>query len=368
MGRTGQNEPLRVALLNSISGWGGGEKWCLQTALALRDRGHSPLIACAKASVLEERALAAELPTWSWPVGRVGWRTGGGLSLGSRLIEDRVEAVVGNVGRDMRLGAIACWRAKAKLLQRRGLLRAIKPTLGNRILYQRIERVIVNCRAIQEEMTSRVSFVPPERFFVLPNGVPIPAADRDLAAARASARELLGVTGSGPVVAVIGRLAPMKGHEVLLSAWRAIAASHPDASLLVIGEGSLREELEAAASASVRFLGFRDDLPALYAGIDLLCLPSVRDEGCNNTLLEAMSHRCPALVSACGGLPEIVTERTGRVVPVGDADALAQALGVLLGDADLRAALGAAAATRIAAEFSLEAVTDRFEALLRGFR
>ena len=368
MGRTGQNEPLRVALLNSISGWGGGEKWCLQTALALRERGHSPLIACAKESVLEERSRAAELPTWSWPVGRVGWRAGGGLNLGSRLLKDHVEAVVGNVGRDMRLGAIACWRSGAKLLQRRGLLRAIKPTLGNRILYQRIERVIVNCRAIQDEMTSRVSFVPPERFFVLPNGVPIPTSSSDGAATRAAARDVLGVSGDGPVVAVIGRLATMKGHAVLLKAWTTVAVRHPDAQLLVIGDGALREELETGAPPSARFLGFRDDLPALYAGIDVLCLPSVRDEGCNNTLLEAMSYGCPALVSACGGLPEIVTEQTGRVVPVGDADALAEALGTLLDDAGLRGALGAAAAERIAAEFSLEAVTDQFEALLRGLR
>ena len=101
-------ERLRVALLDSIPVWGGGQKWMLTTAQALTRRGHFAAVACAAGSVLEQRALEVGLPVWAAPVGRFGWRFGSSLSLARFLRRERIECVIGNVGRDLRLGVLAC--------------------------------------------------------------------------------------------------------------------------------------------------------------------------------------------------------------------------------------------------------------------
>jgi len=373
-------EPLRVALLDSIPVWGGGEKWCVSTARALAARGHHVLVGGARGSALEERASAAGLPLWSWRAGRLGWGLGARRDLARRLASERIEAVIASVGRDLRLAARALPDAGPGgssgggplLLQRRGLLRPIRPTARNRRLYARVARVIVNCEAIGACMRSRADFVPRERFFVLPNGVERAAPPS--AARRAEARDALGLPRDAALVAAIGRLAPMKGHDVLLAAWPAVLRAHPGALLAIAGDGEPRAELEALAArlgvaGSVRFLGFRADLAPVHAALDLFVLASVRDEGCNNALLEAMAHGRAAVVTDCGGLPELVVEgQTGRVVPVGDAGALGRALAELLVDDAARERMGEAAARRVEAEFTLERVTERLEGLLLELR
>jgi glycosyltransferase involved in cell wall biosynthesis len=117
----------------------------------------------------------------------------------------------------------------------------------------------------------------PDTITVVPNG-------RDLAAfvpgrAREAARKELGLDRGVPVVGVVGRLEPQKGHVYLLDAWPAVTREFPDARLLLVGEGSLRTALEAQArargiAASVLFTGFRDDMPRVLDAIDILCLPS----------------------------------------------------------------------------------------------
>jgi glycosyltransferase involved in cell wall biosynthesis len=110
--------------------------------------------------------------------------------------------------------------------------------------------------------------------------------------------------------------------------------------------------------------GARPDVRDLLAGADLFVQPSVRDEGCSNALLEAMAAGLPAVVTACGGLPETVVEgATGRVVPIGDPERLAAALRELLADAPLRARFGAAARARALEHYSPDAVAASWEAL-----
>src|SRR5688500_3732261 len=116
---------LRVVLLDSISKWGGGEKWCVESALALRARGHHAVVACEAGSPLALRASEAGLETWAAPL-LGGWNLLSTWSLARFLRRERIEAVIGNVTRDLWIGTIACGISGAKLLQRRGLVRPIK--------------------------------------------------------------------------------------------------------------------------------------------------------------------------------------------------------------------------------------------------
>jgi glycosyltransferase involved in cell wall biosynthesis len=184
-------------------------------------------------------------------------------------------------------------------------------------------------------------------------------------------RRELGIDEDSPVAAVVGRLSEMKGHRTLFAAWRKVTGRLPEARLLVVGDGELARECRKAVvrdglSESVRFLGFRDDVPRLLEAIDVLASPSERDEGTSHAVLEAMAQGVPAVVTDCGGLPELVQDdRTGRIVPIGAPDLLATAIADLLSDSGTRLRLGAEARHWIEERHALPEITTRLEAALR---
>jgi glycosyltransferase involved in cell wall biosynthesis len=112
-----------------------------------------------------------------------------------------------------------------------------------------------------------------------------------------------------------------------------------------------------------RFLGHRDDVPAVLAAADVFVLPS-RSEASPNSVIEAMAAGLPVVATSVGGIPELVTDgRTGRLVPPGDPSALAQALVDLLDHPGHAAELGRAARARIERTASFERMVADFESL-----
>jgi glycosyltransferase involved in cell wall biosynthesis len=113
----------------------------------------------------------------------------------------------------------------------------------------------------------------------------------------------------------------------------------------------------------VRFLGHREDIPALLAASDLLVLPSYY-EGLPNVVLEAMRFRKPVVATAAPGTTEVLVDgQTGRLVPVGDFRALAAALRDAIRDPEARRRWGEAGRARADAEFRAERMVERFASL-----
>jgi glycosyltransferase involved in cell wall biosynthesis len=166
-----------------------------------------------------------------------------------------------------------------------------------------------------------------------------------------------------------GRLTRVKGLGFAIEALAQLLASHPW-QLDLVGEGVLREELAALATRlgvadRVTFHGFRRDVAAMMAGADALIMPSLH-EGLPYALLEAMSLGLPVVASNVGGLAEVLRhEETGLLVPAGDARALAAALARLADAAELRVALGAAAAREQRRVYSLAAMGGGYLAAYR---
>jgi glycosyltransferase involved in cell wall biosynthesis len=206
----------------------------------------------------------------------------------------------------------------------------------------------------------------PGQFAVVPSGVPV-RTFRASAPGRETARAALGLPRDAFVVAVLGRLVPIKGFDLVLEALPALVAAMPTARLLVIGDGPLRADFERRAdtlgmSPRLTMTGARTDVPALLAAADVLAAPS-RNEGMGRAIVEAMALGLPVVGSRVGGIPAVIVDgESGRLVEPGNAAALAGALIELALDERLRAKLGEAAVER-ADLFSTEVSAARLLAV-----
>jgi glycosyltransferase involved in cell wall biosynthesis len=161
------------------------------------------------------------------------------------------------------------------------------------------------------------------------------------------------------VVGNVARLVPQKGHRVLVEAAPKIVARHPDVHFVVVGEGELREELEAAAPPG-RFLftGQREDVPELLASFDAFALPSFF-EGLCYAVIEAQAAGVPVVATPVGGVREnVVDGETGVVVPPGDANALAAAINRLLDDPQEAKRLADEARRRVLERYSVTRMVE----------
>ncbi len=205
------------------------------------------------------------------------------------------------------------------------------------------------------------------REVVIPNGVRVGALPDE--AARAAARSLLGLPTGVFVVGIVARLTAQKAHHVLLEAFAALRRSQPEARLVVVGGGRREHELRQLAedlgiAEGVHFTGVRRDVAALLPAFDVSCLSSVH-EGVPVAVIEAMAAGIPVVTTDCGALRDVVVDgEHGYLVPVGDAEALADRLARLAEDPLLRRRLGEAARQRVEARYRLDRTARGYESLL----
>jgi glycosyltransferase involved in cell wall biosynthesis len=172
-----------------------------------------------------------------------------------------------------------------------------------------------------------------------------------------------GGDGEGPSVGMAAQFIPRKGHDVLLEAIPGILRDHPGARFLLFGKGPLHGEIaakvrDAGLEDSVTLPGFRDDLPAILPCLDLLVHPAFM-EGLGVVLLQAAASGVPVVASAVGGIPEaVIHDRTGLLVPPGNAAALASAVSALLADPEKARNLGEQGRERVGSHFSVERMVE----------
>lgn len=211
---------------------------------------------------------------------------------------------------------------------------------------------------------ARYERIPRERLVTIPNGIEL----RPPTVGRLEMRASLGIPADAPVVGTAGRITEQKGLEFLIQAALLLRPAFPDLRIVLVGDGHERTALEEQArrigvADRVHFLGVRMDIPDLLGAFDLYALPS-RWEGLPMAVLEAMAAGLPVVASAVGGLPTAIRHgREGVLVPPEDATALAGALEQVLADPELRSRMGRAARDRYRANFTLEVMARRYEAL-----
>lgn len=215
---------------------------------------------------------------------------------------------------------------------------------------------------VADVMATRLA-VPRERIEVIPRSRTV--GEPATPAARTAARAALDVADDVEVVLVLARHEPSKGLDLLLSAAQRLSAARPGVAVLVAGRsGTATPSLEqavASAGVDVRFLGHRDDVPALLAAADVVCVPS-RREGLPGVVLEALAAERPVVAFDVPGVGDALGPDHGVVVPAGDVAALAAALAAVL-EEPRRAGDPATGRRRVIDGFSPAHVADRTLAL-----
>ncbi len=238
----------------------------------------------------------------------------------------------------------------------------------NRQLWRLADAGIAISQAVAD-FAVEVEGAPRDKLQVIHYGLQLPAQSQaDRQALRSRMRTQLGAEESQPLLGMACRLVEQKGVSDALQAFAGTRAEFPQARLIIAGDGPLRAQLESEAAqagltGSVRFLGWRDDVPQLLAACDLFFMPSLW-EGFGLVLLEAMAQGLPVVASQVSAIPEVVAaEETGLLAPPRDVPAFREALLTLLRDPALAHDMGQAGMERLATHFSAERMVDATAAL-----
>ena len=234
----------------------------------------------------------------------------------------------------------------------RALLASLTPAM---------DRLIVPSESIARKVRAEGRHA---RFAVIPNGVDLSRFASPVPPCRL--RNEFGIPADAPLLGVVARLEPEKGHRHLVAAMPSILRAAPDAWLAIVGEGSEADALRAQAAdlgvdERVVFTGRRDDVTAITADVTIALLPSLR-EAQGISILEAMALSRPVVAAAVGGIPEVITDGVdGLLVPPADPAVLADAVVRLINDPTLRDRIAEAGYRTVAERFSIDAQVRRTE-------
>jgi glycosyltransferase involved in cell wall biosynthesis len=358
---------MRIVQICSARELGGGEKHLADLANELALRGHDVYAIVVPRSPLrgELKALPqeniVELPI------RNSLNLINAFKLARFLRERRIEIIHAHMARDYPLSALAVGRADGTqlVLTRHVLFQLHK---SHRLTLRNVARVIAVSRAVSESLRDQRIF-DRSKITVVYNGIDIDRfsgiKDR-IAYERSGARFRVGM---------IGHIAPIKGHKEFVRAAAIVCQRRNDVEFVIVGEdkshkGENRRRLEKLIAdlnigPRIRMSGWTDDVAKVLGTFDLFVSPA-RAEPFGLAIVEAMAAGIPILATMSEGACEIIEpDKTGRLVPLRDVDALAGAIDELLSDPGERERLSANAQGAVRERFSLARMVDETEDVYR---
>ncbi|HUS58462.1 MAG TPA: glycosyltransferase family 4 protein [Planctomycetota bacterium] len=352
-------ERLSSLHVNTEVSWRGGEQQVLHLLEGLTRRGLRAELAARPGCPLAERAAAAGVAVH--PLSMWGeWDLAAALRLAGIMRRGRFGILHLHTSHAHGLGRLASLAAGgARVVVSRRVVFPVKGGIFGRLKYRSgIDKYIAISYAIRDALVC--AGVAAERVAVVPSGVD---ASRFDGLRPAALRAEFGLPAQSRLVGVVGHLAASKGQQDFLAAAAIICEKFPDARFLLVGEGESlaalkRQAAELGIDSRVVFTGFRTDVPAVLAGLDVFVMPS-HAEGLCTAAIEAQMAGCAVVATDAGGLKEVVQDmQTGLAVSPGSPGALAEAICRLLADDSLRSRLGAAGRARAMEFFTVEKMVD----------
>lgn len=315
-----------IVFSNSIkaSKWGGGEKWMVTAARGLAERGHHVIVAGKKNSVFIRQAQAVNLETVLFDI-HADFQPLKVLTIQKFLQTQGIDVIVLNLNKDIRVAGWAAFRAKVPVILARNGYKLISDMLKHRLTISLVDGIITNTNSIKEAYRS-IPWLPESKVKVIYNGIKIPGKVESI-----DLRQQYGIPEGHVVLIAIGRLAWEKGFDLLISAMARIKAAGLPCTVLIVGDGDLRSQLEdmirtLGVAGQVRLTGFVEDPLPLIKSADYMILTS-RQEGMPNVILEAMALGTPVLSTAVNGTVELVKHmENGYLFKTDSLDAIVEAV------------------------------------------
>lgn len=358
---------MKVFLVNSTKTWGGGEKWHLDTACSLRDKGYEVAILAQSGGDLYQRSVSAGIRTVPVSLSNISFINPFCLASLYRLFRDeRPDFVLLNFSADIKTAGVgAKWSGIQNIIYRRGSAIPIRNTLINRMLYR---KVVTHMIANSEETKRTIlqnnrNIFPADRITVIYNGITLKPDDKlpGTPVYKRKNREVL--------IGNVGRLVKQKGQQYLVDIAILLNQMNIDFTILIGGAGPLEDALkrrviEAGLEDRIVFLGFINTVRDFMKTIDIFILPSIW-EGFGYVLVEAMACEKPVVAFNISSNPEVVhNEVTGFLVDKGDLHAFARKVADLCLDPDQRRLFGKAGRNRAESLFEIEQSQQKVESLL----
>jgi glycosyltransferase involved in cell wall biosynthesis len=251
-----------------------------------------------------------------------------------------------------------------------GPVRSLLFRLLERWLAARTTALIAVSPQVRDDLVS-LGVARRERFVVIRLGIELDERVTPELDGRADSRRYLGIRGDRFVVGWIGRMTAVKRTDDVLIAFKRLRDSGVDAVLCMVGDGPDRPQLEQRAhelglARDTVFLGYQGDVAPFYAAFDALVLPS-GNEGTPVSVIEALAAELPVVATRVGGVPDVVREgEDGFLVEAGATDDLADRLGRLARDPDLRARMGKKGRERVLPRYAVDRLVDDVDELYRS--
>lgn len=365
---------MRILQISSARALGGGERHLLDLANSLAAKGHDVHVALSPRSPLakELRSIPKEnivtLPL------RNALDAASALELARLISKKQIEIVHVHMARDYPLAAYAARRNRSsRLIITRHVLFPLSRLHG--VTLSNVTRVIAVSEAVARRLREQQLF-PPDKIVTVPNGIDVErftAARRNFK--RAEFRRKLELPAKGLLIGTVGEINPLKGHADFVRAAAIIADRFPDLHFIIAGEdtSSPKENLRAlqqligelGLEKRVHHFGWLDDIADLYCALDVFVSAS-HSESFGLAIAEAMACETAVVATRTDGAGEIIDDGvTGLLVPIGDANSMAQAMAGLLEDDKQRRKLAAAASAAVRRRFSLERMVDETEQIYR---
>ncbi len=371
---------MRILQISSARAFGGGERHLADLTRSLHARGHEVFTALAPTSpLIEELRPLPPANIVTLPL-RNALDLKSALKLAHFIREKRIEIVHAHMARDYTLAAMAVRRAsRARHLPppRFIITRHVLFPLGriHKLTLRRVLRVIAVSEAVARMIRAQRIFSA-DKLRVVPNAVDINRFDlalRDFK--RDDCRKSL-QTHAPLLVGTLGEISHLKGLAEFVRAAAIIKQrSTTPVEFLIVGEDASKKKQNRAALETliaelnlrehIQLLGRREDVAQILASLDVFVSAS-RSEAFGLAIIEAMACGAAVVATATEGAREIVDDNlTGKLVPIGDVEALAEAALLLLEDAPLRASIIQRAREQARARWSLERMVDETERVYR---
>lgn len=339
---------MRIVHINLERGWRGGERQTLYLMEGLRALGHECHLIARR-----NEAFVAHVTNRGFPIYliRKPFLLHGGIISSFDIV---------HVHETRGLQVAAMWKYihGIPIVATRRVDNTPSDNILTRQLYRQVDRLVVISERIRFVMNSWG--IEDEKITLIPDSI-----DSERKLSEDTVAKLKKRFQSKKVVGCVASLEKRKDHHTLLRAASMVQALRDDVVFVLVGDGELRPELEREASrlglVNVAFEGYQDDPYPYYQVFDIFVLTS-RQEGLGSSILDAFVYRVPVVVTAAGGMPEIVKDgQTGLLAEVGNPYKVSQAIIRMLDDEALRKGCIEKAHVLLMERFTIERMAKSYE-------